>query len=78
MHTLITVRFVYVQILLPSCELKLKLRQEAEDPYQVCVCVYACLWVCVHTYECVCVCLRGWVGARGEIIWIITILHIAF
>ena len=73
---LITVCFVHVQILLPSRELKSKLRQEVEDPYQVCVCVYACLWVWVYTYECVC--LRGWVGVRGETIWIIIILHITF
>ena len=37
--------FIWFQILLPSRELKGKLRQEAEDPYRVCV--RPCVCVCV-------------------------------
>ena len=37
--------FILVQILLPSRELKGKLRQEAEDAYRVCVCV--CVHACI-------------------------------
>ena len=55
---------VCVQILLPSCELKSKLRQEVEDPYHVCVyvCTHAC--VCMRVHACICarcvqyVCIR--------------------
>ena len=57
---------VLLQILLPSRELKGKLKQEVEDPYQVCVsmfvvCAYVCIcMLCVYMYVyvcCVCVCV---------------------
>ena len=55
---------VLLQILLPSHELKGKLKQEVEDPYQVrvcclCICVYmyvVCVYVCICML-CVCVCI---------------------
>ena len=39
---------------MPSRELKGKLRQEAEDPYRVCMCVCVCVWA----YMCLLVHIR--------------------
>ena len=44
---------ILFQILLPSRELKGKLRQEVEDPYRLCVCVQA---VCVAVHACMFIC----------------------
>ena len=52
---------VLFQILLPSRELKGKLKQEVEDPYQVCVsvfvvCAYVCTcMLCVYVVNACCV-----------------------
>ena len=61
MYVFYAYAFILFQILLPSRELKGKLRQEAEDPYRVCVCASVCM--CVHASKLkIMVCHRSFSG----------------